>query len=387
MNRHEQRILIYSQDDQITDLIADLCDASHGTGLRITIATDQSLLEDLFEHHQFALAFVNMSGWNSERVLDQVAFSLSPQPTIAIVESAESSVLLHAMRNGADSVFTLPELRGDTGPLIYCLDRQLKRAAAIEHVNYLRDVLSQSLEELKDDQAAARQIQERLLPPREQNVHQITVSYELKPSMLLSGDFVDLIPLKKNKLLFYLADVSGHGASSALVTVLLKNITNRLLRGYNAGEAQTLEDPEAILNHVNTELLEASLGKHMTMFIATLDTETLVLNYAVGGHHPMPVLIDDSVPARFLDGRGMPLGLFEAVMFDTHQLHLSENFKLFLFSDGILELIKGDSLEDKEHNLLELCSAQNASPQSIIQQVVVDESLTPDDVAVMKVSR
>lgn len=386
MERPEQRILIYSDDSDLIDRLVDVCEESNESNLRIAIARSENELDSLMESIEFGLAFVSMADWKSERILDQVSFSLSPRPTIAIVESADSLSLLHAMRNGADGVFTVPELQTDTGPLVYCLDRQLKRAAAIAKVNYLTEVLSRSLEELKADQTAARQIQERLLPPPDQTIDGINCTYQLKPSMLLSGDFVDLIPLKDNKLLFYLADVSGHGASSALVTVLLKNMTNLLLRSYNAGDSDLLEDPEGILQHVNRELIAASLGKHLTMFVGILDTDNISLNYAVGGHHPMPVLVNSN-KTEFLKGRGMPLGLFEETLFDQHQIVLPEKFQLFLFSDGILELIDGDSLLDKEDNLLNLCGAPNASPETIIDSLDFDEQLSPDDVAVMRISR
>lgn len=386
MERFEQRVLIYSQSTELIDLAVDLCEESSQTHLRVMVVANQADLEDLFEHHSCSLALVDLDNCPDLALLDQIALTLSPKPTIAITSGSDSETLLNALRNGADSVFTRAELEGDTRKLVYSLDRHLQRAAAIENANYLRDSLSQSLEELKADQNAARQIQVRLLPPADQMIGDLHCRYLLQPSLLLSGDFVDLIPLSDDKLLFYLADVSGHGASSALVTVLLKNMTNRLLRGLHNGESQLLEDPEKMLQHFNREVLLTSLGKHLTMFIGVIDTQRGLLDYAVGGHHPLPVLVQQG-EAAYLSGRGMPVGLFEQAQYDRVQLPLATSFDLILFSDGILELIEGDNLEEKEQNLLGLCQHADVSPSSILEKLQGEQGANPDDVAIMMVSR
>lgn len=59
-----------------------------------------------------------------------------------------------------------------------------------------------------------------MLPDKELNVGGLLARYLLIPSLYLSGDFVDVVSIDADKTMFYLADVSGHGASSALVTVL-----------------------------------------------------------------------------------------------------------------------------------------------------------------------
>ena len=41
---------------------------------------------------------------------------------------------------------------------------------------------------------------------------------------MLSGDFVDYFRITDRHFAFYMADVSGHGASSAFVTVLSEEL-------------------------------------------------------------------------------------------------------------------------------------------------------------------
>lgn len=386
MNSLEQRILIYSADSETIDRVIELCERCESGRLRIAVCRDEEELQTQFDHHEFALAFVDMDNAVSPQQLDRIAYKLSPKPTISVVNDGTAESMLVAMRNGADSVFTQQEMAESPAQLVYCIERQLLRAARIDETDFLRDSLSNSLEELKADQIAAREIQERMLPDDTKDIGHLHIEYAMQASLVLSGDFLDVLRLRDDKVLFYLADVSGHGASSALVTVLLKNITGRVMRSYNREKSTTPDNPDALLALFNRELLLTSMGKHLTIFVGLIDQQANLLDYAIGGHHPMPVLVQGDT-AVSLEGRGMPIGLFEEPSFERHQVELQENFKLFLFSDGILEVLGGDNLAEKEQNLRTLCGQVDQTPEAIVQNVVADAESQPDDVAVMMVSR
>ena len=68
----------------------------------------------------------------------------------------------------------------------------------------------------------ALKVQMKMLPENDQVIEGIYFEHLIKPSLYLSGDFLDYFKLDNDRVLFYFADVSGHGASSAFVTVLLK---------------------------------------------------------------------------------------------------------------------------------------------------------------------
>ena len=60
-------------------------------------------------------------------------------------------------------------------------------------------------------------------------INGVYYDYWFAPSLYLSGDFLDYQRYNDRFSAFYFADVSGHGASSAFVTVLLKYLCNRWL--------------------------------------------------------------------------------------------------------------------------------------------------------------
>ena len=247
--------------------------------------------------------------------------------------------------------------------------------------------LQTSLSLLQEDQNAGRQMQLSMLPQTPWQVDDYQFAHQVIPSLYLSGDFVDYFRLDQHRIAFYLADVSGHGASSAFVTVLLKFMTTRLL--YESRRNGELPDfkPSAVLAHINRGLINCKLGKHVTMVGGIIDQLTNRLTYCIGGHLPLPVLYSEG-KARFLDGKGLPVGLFEEAVHEDHVLDLPDSFSLTMLSDGILEVLPGDSLKDKEASLPGLISAAGGALEGMFGTLgLASIEERPDDIAVLVLSR
>ncbi|MDO6804635.1 hypothetical protein Q4595_19455, partial [Wenyingzhuangia sp. 1_MG-2023] len=137
--------------------------------------------------------------------------------------------VVQALRMGADDFLVKPIL--DLEMLHHAIKRALERVeletentAYREYLEKTNAELRHGLEELRTDQMAGRQIQMRMLPDS-LNYNGLCCDHRIFPSLMLSGDFLDYFELGEHLLVFYIADVSGHGSSSAFVTVLLKNLT------------------------------------------------------------------------------------------------------------------------------------------------------------------
>jgi sigma-B regulation protein RsbU (phosphoserine phosphatase) len=246
--------------------------------------------------------------------------------------------------------------------------------------------LSEGISELRADQTAGRKVQMKMLPEKDRVIGDMRMTHMIQPSLYLSGDFLDYLRLDDHLSLVYIADVSGHGASSAFVTVLLKNLTNRLQRNLQRGSSEDILDPASFLKRVNHELQETGLGKHVTMFVGLIDANERVMRYAVGAHFPMPIISSGS-ETRFLEGSGLPVGLFADPQWETYTEPLPEGFRLILFSDGILEVINAKSLEQKEKRLLELVSSGRHTIDRLSEALQLEEmSELPDDIAIVTVT-
>jgi len=314
-------------------------------------------------------------------------------PIVACSASPSSNDVVDALRAGASDVVLKP-YDADKAALDDVIGKLLDRVRVSRLNQLYRQELEEANRDLRDgiaelraDQRAGRKVQLRMLPEREQKLGSLWVDHLIKPSLYLSGDFLDYFRITEDKCLVYIADVSGHGASSAFVTVLLKNLTNRLQRNLRRGSSDDILYPQRFLERINSELLDTGLGKHVTVFVGIISETERILEYAVGAHFPMPILSFEGGETAYLEGGGLPVGLFEKPEWEVYRVSLDRPFHLLLFSDGILEVIPAKSLREKEATLLELVSTGRHTIASLNEALNLDGTVElPDDIAIVTVT-
>ncbi len=258
--------------------------------------------------------------------------------------------------------------------------RQLERAN--------RD-LRENISILRMDQIAGRQVQQNMLPVTPLRHGDYEIAHRIIPSLYLSGDFVGYNILFDRYLLFYFADVSGHGASSAFVTVMLGFILRRILRRHLAdNDFEALaRAPEGFVEHINRQILAMGLDKHLTIFAGAIDMQRNMLRYTVGAQLPMPVFVDGN-DARFLSGSGKPVGLFPDAVWEVQEIALPERFALVVASDGVLDCLPGATMGQKEERLLAAASRCGMQHELLCAELGFNDiKEAPDDVSVMTVTR
>lgn len=315
-------------------------------------------------------------------------------PAIVISADGVMSDVVEALRQGASDYLIRPQ--DDLEVLEHAVRRTLDRARLRTENQRIRERLEKAnlelesrLRELRDDQAAGRQVQLNMLPPSPWPSKQFLFEHRILPSLYLSGDFVDYFRISDSQLGFYLADVSGHGASSAFVTVLLKFMTTRLLYEQRRTQEQgPIEfQPSDVLGHINRNLISCKLGKHVTMLGGVIDEQRQTLTYSIGGHLPLPVLLADG-KAEYLQGKGRPVGLFDDAEYENIEIPLPGTFSLALCSDGVLDCVEGTTLKEKEDRLPSLVEQAAGELPRFMQLLGLEEGkVMPDDISVLMLSR
>jgi len=312
-------------------------------------------------------------------------------PVIVVSGAGVMSDAVEALRLGAADYLIKP--LADLAVLEHSVRRALDRAnLRLENQRYRDQLetanreLQASLHLLQEDQNAGRQVQMNMLPVTPWQADGLNFAHQIIPSLYLSGDFVDYFRVDDTRIAFYLADVSGHGASSAFITVLLKFMTTRLLYESRRAGLPNFK-PSEVLGHINRGLINCKLGKHVTMLGGVIDQSTNRLTYSIGGHLPLPVLYSEG-QARYLEGRGLPVGLFVEAEYNDLEMELPEAFSLTLLSDGILDLLPGDTLKDKETLLPQLVSSAGGTLDGLREALGLAKlGDMPDDIALLVLSR
>ena len=340
------------------------------------------------ENPDLVLCDLRLPDLDGLEVIRNVASTDDSIPVIVISGLGEVHDVVQALRLGAADYLTKPIK--DLEVLEHSIRRSLQQAALIaQNKSYAEQLestnfqLRHSLDLLRLDQQAGRSVQTQLLPETPFLTEHFCCQHRIVPSLYLSGDSTDYWEAEDGSLVFYVADVSGHGASSAFVTVLLKyvgrNNVRRQFHKYGKLSAKWL------LTKLNKELYQANLQKHATAFLGIIDPGGSELEYAAAGHFPMPILSMGG-EHRYLGESSFPLGVRADTEYESVRVKITSDFKMNLFSDGVLELLGRESLAEKEVSLLEMVAESDGDFDAIKSRLNLDAvSNAPDDIALLTV--
>lgn len=248
-------------------------------------------------------------------------------------------------------------------------------------------------EKLKREIELAANIQKNFLNYSVPDVDGWDIAYFSKAMAGVSGDMFDFYRTGRNLDGFGIFDVSGHGISSGLITMLVKNIINGEFYNEKCGNLE-----ETMLN-INEKVIEqkGNIENYLTGLLAKVNGNGIEF---VSAGHPLPLVFrkkDKSVEyysESKTDGFGV-IGLADfPVKYNTETLKLSEGDELILFSDGIFDCTDTKGEEYGKERFLK--SAQNYTSLKAKDQInfLVDDvrafcsgSAQKDDITLMIIKK
>jgi hypothetical protein len=183
--------------------------------------------------------------------------------------------------------------------------------------------LSRSEAMLEGELAAAREVQQVILPELVESVPGFLVETVYRPAQQVGGDFFQVLPDQIGGLLVVVGDVAGKGLPAAmLVSVLVGAV--RTAAAYS-------HKPEQILAQLNERLLGRTQGGFSTALCAHISADGQVTIANAG--HLSPYL--DGIEIE-LQG-ALPLGVVMGVSYESAQFQLRNSSRLAFYSDGVVE--------------------------------------------------
>jgi sigma-B regulation protein RsbU (phosphoserine phosphatase) len=391
MTENPARILIIDDEQLVLEVLTAFLEDS---GFEALQAGDGQTGIEMIRREQpdLVLCDLRMPGMDGLHVLATVTRDYPELPILVVSGLGGMSDAIQALKFGAWDYVTKPI--EDMAMLEHAIAHALERARLRrenrehrEHLEAVNEQLRQTLRRLQEDEAAARRIQFQLLPENDKVYRNYRFSRHLLTSQYLSGDFVDYFPIDGEHLGFYIADVSGHGVSSAFVTVMLKSYIGRYRELHRQNRDRGILNPAETLSRLNREIFSCHMDKYLTIFYGVIEWGTNRLRYSSGGQFPFPILFDGE-RATYVGKKSLPIGLFDFASYQVDSLQLPPEFALILISDGILETLPQASLRDKQSFLLETIRGIDLTIENLIQALGLDQSEPlPDDVTLLLVER
>ncbi|MFT7243442.1 MAG: sigma-B regulation protein RsbU (phosphoserine phosphatase) [Candidatus Azotimanducaceae bacterium] len=316
----------------------------------------------------------------SEQILSALVGLDAHPPVLVYGDDDQSAQAGKMMQAGADEYFLCSD--SENSLLQFLIERTIASHRDLDCLKAENVQLQQDLEHVEKDCKAGFAVQQRLLP-EPQSFGDISFGYQLVPRAGMTGDSVNCFYLNDGRLLFYLADVAGHGVLGGVVTTAL-TVTAKSLAGPEfPATGQTSSD---LLVWFNRAMLALELDQHVTMFLGVIDVAASTLEYSSAAHFPGTILCQQEV-CQYLELGGLPLGVCET-KYESAKLDLSQEFDLVLFSDGVLEILPQDTLENRENHLITLVESGSRSISALSADLnLTGRSEVPDDIAVLTLMR
>jgi HAMP domain-containing protein len=184
----------------------------------------------------------------------------------------------------------------------------------------------------------AGEIQRELLPKGVPEYPGIDIAASLSSAEDVGGDCFDFIGLDKNNLLFYVADVTGHGVPAGLVSAINNALVPAFLEHYT--------NTQDLIVHLNKILKEKTRPNvFMTMVMAHWHADENKLGYTQAGHDPIVFYDAEKQTVEQLLSGGMALGMISDIskIVKTEHVFMKPNDVAILYTDGIPEAWMSDT--------------------------------------------
>jgi len=199
-----------------------------------------------------------------------------------------------------------------------------------ETVRSMFDNMINHIEEqfqIERDLDHARAMQKHLLPEKPPSIPGFNMAASSIPTRWVCGDFYDFITLSSQDFALALADVSGKGASAAMIATMLQTATRMCIGEYYP--------VPAILSILNRFIVKHTDTSYATMFYGMLNAGSRSLVYSNAGHPP-PILCRGG-KIRLLETGGTVIGLFDNSVYEQETLKLQTDDLLVIYSDGVTD--------------------------------------------------
>jgi len=170
------------------------------------------------------------------------------------------------------------------------------------------------------------------LMPKSVRTDLVDIAVDYRPMLYMGGDYAKFHFIEKDKLVFMIADITGHGVSAALLVNRLHTEIEDLLR--------LKVDPGEMLKRLD-RFIKSDFGK-MSIFLSAfgglLDFKGRKLTYSNFGHPPQILYRKSDSEIIYMESQTflMGIGMDEGGVYQM-TIDFEKGDKIFLFTDGIIE--------------------------------------------------
>jgi sigma-B regulation protein RsbU (phosphoserine phosphatase) len=331
----------------------------NGEGRRVLVATGGKSAIEIAErvHPDLMLLDVMMPDMDGFEVCRALKSNPATKDIIVIFLSALGEVAdkVAGLELGAVDYVTKPI---QTEEVLARVANHLARQRLEREVRESRDSLDREL-------ASAAEMQRLILPGHLPDVGCLSFTAHYQTSRYAGGDYYDVVRLPEDRCGVLIADVSGHGASSAILMAMLRAV-------FHAYPEPPL-DPAALLRFLNDQFRFLWGSPQLaTAFYAVIDGRTRQMSAACAGHNP-PLILHGEEAALLTYQPTIPLLVMDLPAVPVSQYQLQEGDRILFYTDGVVERENSDGAMYEVARLKQTLSRLHQhSAEELVQEIIRD---------------
>jgi len=328
----------------------------------------------------------DMPGPNGAEVLRRLRSDQDPAvaqiPAIMLTAHGSEQSEVSCLQAGADDFVTKPV---NSSVLRARIETQLRLRSMRRQLERQNDELEKWRRDLERDLAAARLTQQSLIPQKPLLLQGWQIATCYRPVIQVGGDIYGWLRMRDRRVLFWIADGTGHGAAAALLTTLAK-----LLFHYGSMDH---DSPASLMEGVDNDFRSIfGARSFMTAMCVALDPATGQAQVVGAGHPPLLVVRRDGT-TESIPSVAPPLGLIKRAAFNETPVGLEPGDAFLLYTDGLFRWTKDERHRVTPEQLEKFLDPSAPSAETFLKQIVAQTApknsakTAPDDVAAIAVRR
>ena len=362
----KKKIMVIDDEEQIRKLLSRILTSS---GYDVVIASNGKEALDKLETISVDLIMLdmNMPEMDGLSFLRTVKESdITHVPVLMISGEANPDIIVESYKLGVYDFIRKPEQRE---VMLKRVENGLKIGEMINFNEFIRVEL-----------LMARKLQKYLFPEPSVKTERVRIHTWTMPLSDIGGDLYDYVIFRDDRIIFFVADVSGHSISASLYTAIVKMVFRNAL--------QKSEIPGDLMTIMNQELSgNLPVESFVTAFCGLFDPDKRILHYSNAGH-PKPYCLNGEKIIQ-LEGNDSFLGPIADASYETHIIDLNDASCILAYTDGIIDIVSEDSTPVGQSMLLDVLKTPGKSPfekfRMIQKYVTGPEVVVSDDCTLMLV--
>jgi phosphoserine phosphatase RsbU/P len=383
-NSHAE-ILVVDDDAMSRRVLAQMLSAA---GYNCRVCKDGSEALDTIHDRPPSVLLLDfdMPGPNGAEVLRRLRSDEDPAvaqiPAIMLTAHGSEQSEVSCLQAGADDFVTKPV---NSSVLRARIETQLRLRSMRRQLERQNDELEKWRRDLERDLAAARLTQQSLIPQKPLILPGWQIATCYRPVIQVGGDIYGWLRMKDSRVLFWIADGTGHGASAALLTTLAKLL-------FHHGSMDH-DSPASLMEAVDNDF-RSTFGARsfMTAMCVALDPATGQAQ-VVGAGHPSLLVVRHGGTTESIASVAPPLGLIKRAAFTETAIDLEPGDAFLLYTDGLFRWAKDERHRVTPGQFEKVLDHSAPSAEALLKRIVAQTApensakTAPDDVAAIAVRR